>query len=262
MKLRGFKRKKTFKVSFFLAGLVFFLLLSLFLIWKSNFFSVKNIEVVVDKISCATDQQIKTSSALQGQNIFLVDSAKTEKSLMENFLCIKKIHLSKSVPNSIKLEVMGREALARLVPVKLEASSSALLEEIATPSADIAADIYLVDEEGKIFSKDPLEITKINVVGQNLLLGMMVNNSLKGSLKILEDLKKIGVTPLEFTVTDNFLIAHNIPRIIFGLREDIDLQIASLQLILNKAKIDDISLEFIDLRFDKPIIRFAPKKNG
>ena len=226
MKKRRFKQKKLFKVLFFLTSLVFFLLLTAFIVWKSNFFSIKNIEVVVDKISCTREQQIKDSSTLQGQNIFLVDSTREEKSLKEKFLCIKKINFSKLLPNSIKLEVVGREALARLIPVEWEASTSALIEEIATPSADPTTDIYLVDEEGIIFSKDPLEVTKINVINKNLSLGMMVDDSLKGSLKILQDLKKIGVNPPEFTATDNFLIVRSSTRIIFNLKEDIDYQVA------------------------------------
>ena len=62
---------------------------------------------------------------------------------------------------------------------------------------------------------------------------------------------------------DNYLIVFpqvDNPKVFFRLDNEIDLQLASLQLILEKAKIDERILEFIDLRFDKPIVRFAPKK--
>ncbi|MBI4038755.1 hypothetical protein HY384_02235 [Candidatus Daviesbacteria bacterium] len=64
---------------------------------------------------------------------------------------------------------------------------------------------------------------------------------------------------------DDFFLINpysNNPRIIFRLSNSLDVQLASLQLILGKAKIDGSRLEFIDLRFDKPVLKFTPKESN
>ena len=88
---------------------------------------------------------------------------------------------------------------------------------------------------------------------------------MKTSLQILRAVKKLGFDSLTTQILDNFFLIYPTslsPKVIFRLDQRIDVQIASLQLILEKAKMYSESLEFIDLRFDKPIVKFAPKKNG
>ncbi len=89
--------------------------------------------------------------------------------------------------------------------------------------------------------------------------GSFLNNA----LKILDKIKTFGVTTKKSWVSGEFFIINPDimdPKIIFRLDSQIDIQLASLQLILTEAKIDLKELTFIDLRFDKPIVRFAPKK--
>jgi len=45
-------------------------------------------------------------------------------------------------------------------------------------------------------------------------------------------------------------------KIYFNLEEDMAFQLASLQLILNQDKIEKDKVEYIDLRFDKPVISY------
>ena len=82
------------------------------------------------------------------------------------------------------------------------------------------------------------------------------------SLTILDKVKIYRLSITEASIFEDVLMNNTAPKIIFKLRNDIDKQIASLQLILEKAKMETSKLEFIDLRFDKPIVRIAPKKNG
>ncbi len=214
----------------------------------------------MDKINCTTSEQIKDSSKIWGQNIFFINKKYLEKFLKDNFFCIKNINISRNIPDSIKIDVKGREAVAKLVLLNWEASASSLIDATATPSAQQFGETFLVDDEGIIFSKDFMDITKINVVNGNLSLGMKVNDFIISSLKTLSGLKRMGINPSGMTLIDNFLVIDGTPKVIINLSRSIDTQIASLQLILNKAKIDDVNMDFIDLRFDKPVAKFAPKK--
>ncbi|KKS13713.1 MAG: hypothetical protein UU67_C0020G0034, partial [Candidatus Daviesbacteria bacterium GW2011_GWB1_41_5] len=49
-------------------------------------------------------------------------------------------------------------------------------------------------------------------------------------------------------------------KVILSLQKDIPLQLASLQLITEKAKIDGRLIEVVDTRFNKPVVVYAPKK--
>ncbi len=106
-------------------------------------------------------------------------------------------------------------------------------------------------------------IPRIYFYDKNISLGNKLDKSLKDSLKILDKIRTFGVNIKDTRVlNDLFLIypQEGWPKIIFRMDDKVDIQLASLQLILEKTKIDNKELEFIDLRFDKPIVKFAPGK--
>lgn len=256
------KTKRIRKNALFLTGFIIFSLSLIFLLLYFKFFNIKSINVKINNVSCADENQIKDSSKLLGQNFFLINTTQIAQSLKRNFLCIKNVNFSKVIPNHIRLDAEGRDPFARLISIKeQEATGSSFIENIATPSAEQIIDTYIVDNEGVIFSKETnFEIPKIFVLNQSLSLGLKLNENLKNSLMILNNLKKLGLPPQDATVKDEYFVTSSTPKIIFRSNERLDLQIASLQLILEKAKIEEQDLEFIDLRFDKPIVKFAPKK--
>lgn len=248
-----------------------------FLLIRSGLFTIKEIDIVAKDIACADEKQLKNSSGLLGQNFFLANFKKTAKNLEDRFICIRDIKLSLVFPDKIKIEASGRQPVAVLALLQnKEASPSSFLENMATPSAEESEDAYLIDSEGVIFSKDTggVNIPNIFTKGLNLSLGKKTQSKkVEDSLKILEKVKTFGLDVKMSTILDNFFIIFSYPKIAFRLDDRVDIQVASLQLILSEAKInrrtiptevgrDFKELEFIDLRFDKPIVKFAPKKNG
>ena len=83
----------------------------------------------------------------------------------------------------------------------------------------------------------------------------MINNI----IKIFDKTKSLGIEIKQAWLRENILVTETIPKMIFKL-DNVDSQLASLQLILSEAKIESKELEIIDLRFDKPVIKFAPEK--
>jgi len=267
-------KKKSAKLSkiIFLIFVVF-IVLATFLLIRFNPFTIKQI-AIQNGISCANEDQIKNSLGLYGQNLVLLNKKKLTKNLKDKFICLKDVNFSFFFPNKIVIEVVRREPAAILVNLKeKDATSSSLLESIATPSAQETIGNFVVDVEGVIFSKETeeLNIPKVYYVVTNLIYTQDSNlslgkdlkgDSIKNSLKILERIKTFGIENSETWIIDNFFIINGIQKIIFRLDERIDIQLASLQLILAEAKIDLKELEFIDLRFDKPIVKYTPKKDG
>lgn len=254
--------------------LVVFILMGIlvFVLSKLGLFTINKIDIVTQNISCIDGNQLKTSSGLLGQNLFSSNFKDVAKNLKEKFICIKDIELSLVFPNKVRIETKDRQPVALLLLLKSkEASASSLLENIATPSAEQSQEAYLIDDEGIAFAKD-IGITilpKIFLYNTSVSLGKKAaSDNIENSLKILVGVKKLGLDVKMAAILDNFFVLFSYPRVVFKLDDkmnkffpaEIDTQLASLQLILDKAKIDLKELEFIDLRFDKPIVRIAPKK--
>ncbi len=263
---RSKNRSKIFTKDKILLFIIIIFTPALFLgILKSDIFTIKKIEVKNDKANCITEDSLINKSTVSGKNFFWIDEKKITDILKASFICIKNIYFSKNLPDKIKLNIIGRSPVAVINSVKdFEATASSLIEDTATPSAMLLSAAYLVDDEGIVFSKGNLaNLPHISMIGQDLTVGVnFANDYLKKTLKILSELKRLSFDRSQTYIFNNFFITIGSPKVVFDLNEDIDIQIASLQLIVQKAKIDSAVLEFIDLRFDKPIVKFAPKKNG
>lgn len=226
------------------------LFLIIFLVFKIGLFNIKKVEVESDKLGCADDSQIRDYSKLLGQNFFTTDQNKLTKDLKGKFICIKNMQLSKTFPDKVKIIATARQPVAILATLKEKLASAEV-----TPSAQEISDLSLIDDEGIIFSKETanLDIPKV----------FTFKDPNRNFLQILNKIKNLGINIKDSFIFDSsFIISADDPtqKIIFQLNDQIDIQLASLQLILDKAKIDSNKLEFIDLRFDKPIVRIAPKK--
>ena|SRR3989339_77868 len=236
-----------FKITvLFAAVLVLAILLGIF---KYGLLNIKQIDIEGD-ISCTDQNQIRREAELPEKNFFFVNSLKTENILKKKFICIKSVRILKSFPDKVTLKIENRKAVAVIAELREEASFS------AAPSADVK-DYYLIDDEGVIFGKGAdLAVPQIFVSGLKIF-------SASNLVKILEKISVLGILINKgFIDGDVLTIDSNPPvsKIILRLDGEIDIQLGSLQLIVDKAKIDSKDLEFIDLRFDKPVVKFAPKK--
>lgn len=234
--------------------------------FKSNFFVVKTISITGDELECATQSQIKDQSGFLGRNFFTLDLIKSLKEIKNKYICIKKVNASRSFSGKVNIDISSRKPIAKVIKLQNgEASASALFENLATPSAQESQDLYLMDDEGILYSQklDNLNLMNIFTYDSNISLGKKIKGEYsENSLKIIEKVRSFGISINSTVLVDKYLMLYADPRIIFRLDSDIETQIASLQLILEKAKIDTSMVEFVDLRFDKPIIKIAPKKNG
>lgn len=249
------------KIRLLVSTFIILLILALFFTYRFNIFLIKFVEVQIEKINCANVNQIKDFVNLNGQNFLFLDSSKTEDYIKKKFVCIKSVAIAKYFPNKVKLVASGREPVAILIT-----SSSMLASSSAMFDSSTGSENFVIDNEGVIYSRsiDQINVPRIYISESVLNIGDQLKSIfIQNALKILEKAKIFGVEVKETKIdAENIFLVNGFPRMIFKLSSNVDIQLASLQLILQKAKIDDVKIEFIDLRFDKPVVKIAPKKDG
>lgn len=238
-------------LSFFL--LVLFLV-AVFILLKSELFSIKQV-VVSSSPDCGSADEIKKESKLLNRNFFDIQGNLTPD-LQQKFVCIKKVNISKSFPNTLTLDIIERKEAAKLLVIPLEASRSS----VATPSAQ-----WVVDDEGVIFSSQAKEqsLAQLMIFDGDLKLGGRLDgNLIVNSLEVLSFLQFLNLNTNQVKIFPDYsLVIDGGARIVFDLTKDIKRQLASLQLIMEGAKIEERKMDYIDLRFDKPIVKYS-KQNG
>ncbi len=264
------RQKKKNKISklkkIFIAGILVILVILLFLLVRLGIFNIKYVNVNLLDLSCVSKPQILNSLQIKGRNFFLLNSQSVVNTITSKFICVEKVALAKKFPDQVTINVYNRQPKAELLTlINKESSASSLLENSATPSAQQLQDTYLVDNQGIIFFKgaNNEDIPKIYTYDLSQGIGQrMAGDYAKNIFTILDKVKVFGLETKTSVIVNNYYVIFSSPKVIFRLDNSIDIQIASLQLILEKAKIDLKSMEFIDLRYDKPVVKYTPKKNG
>lgn len=247
---------------------------------RSNLLAIKKVVVKLNNSPCASEDDIRKAVKLERQNISFTSQSSLEKKLKKDFLCIDNLKLYKHFPQDVELAIEGRKALLAInlvegpKPLELKIDS---LE--ATPSSQSAfftrftnLDSYfasegaslVVDKGGLVFATTSAgsNLPEIFMVNIQLSLGQRISKETVTSvLEIIDKLKELQLSIDKAIVQRNYLIIKSGGiKVFFNLEKNVDQTIASLQLLLQKSKIDSSSFESIDLRFDKPVVVYSKKK--
>ena len=264
---RKSSRKLSLKRITFLIFIILITLLFSYLFLTT--FIVKKIEIITDGGSCVEKRQIEQNINLLGKNLFFLDINKVKQNLQNKFVCIKDVNSIKNYPTGMKLNIQSRQPKISLTSVGINATSSADLINLTQNSATFSAKLienkenFYIDDEGVIYSKlvDQGSILNIKVVNKDLNIGQRLDKRIvENILKIFQKTGDQGIVIDKIFLHDNNLFIENSNSVlIFNTMNKIDTQIASLQLIVQKAKIENENIEFIDLRFDKPVVKYAKR---
>lgn len=259
------KFKKYFIIIGLLTGAV------LLIIWKSGIFNISKISLEINNASCVNEQSLKSDLNLDGKNILVISQDTVFEKVANKYPCIGQVRVERQFPHDIKIKIEGRNPVAGLISLP-ETSIQFLNSLEATPSSQTAllnwsfpnrpTESFLIDETGIIFGNNESgDLPVIFINNQNLKVGYTMDPQLwVKSFFILDGLKKINIEFSKVKMIDDCLQVEANPKIAFSLSRDILKQLTSLQLILQKAKIDGRIIETIDLRFDKPVVIY--KTNG
>ncbi len=266
-------KSKLFKASVLLIVLILVFVIS----WvvKLGIFKIKNVEVEAKNITCATSEQILNASEVTGQNYLLLNTEEITQNMKKKFICIKDVSFNIDYLKKVVIKVSNRMPFAVLsildekkdTPISSDSATPNTTE--ATPSANLSFNniqtksSFLIDDEGVIFQEKQTDLNLPNFyVNQDLRLGQSLDKNLVQKLiQILGKLKEFGLVLNQGKIyLPTELILNGEPKLVFDLNLNIGIQLASLQLILQEAKINEENIEFIDLRFDKPVVKYLPKK--
>lgn len=238
----------------------------------NKFLVVKKISWSLSRLNCVDTQTLQQAGQIYlGKNLISLDEKSVENDFKRRFICIAGIKLEKKLPDELKIDVRERMPIAMVLSSGKEASEEAFLSTTeATSGATLSATIvkssgssgYLIDSEGVLFEKTgALSNFPKLFLNSDLRIGKNLSEyHIDNVIKILNDLKSLGINVSSAVLTnnDNLLVSSS-PKVLFNLSEDISRQLGSLQLILGQAKIDKESVKSVDLRFDKPVVEYAPK---
>jgi cell division septal protein FtsQ len=277
----------------FLLGAIILIALGV-LLFKFNILAINKINVQLENINCASSQEIKSDShllneasfLLRNKNILTVETETIAKQLMKKYPCIKAVNFEKQFPATINLTVNGRVARFRVAELKIKPgidltnlqaspSSQAALLDWSFPNVE-SDKVVVTDEGGFVFEKDNGNLLPLIFLSiPSPKIGQQLENNLFNQLTVVfnklgQPVDKISEASsaaknysAKAKVVDNLLLIDSQQHLIFTLEKDILRQLASLQLILQKAKINGREIKTIDLRFDKPVIEYLKNpKNG
>lgn len=218
-----------------------FLLAAIFYTLKGNFFRIKEIHCQINQTECPNSINNQFSSFLN-KNILLENFSKKIKVLKNENPSWQSLKVAKKLPDKLLVEIQTLQPLV-------------VLKEIE------GNEFYLVDNFGKfVGQKDlnpglPLVITT-NISPPSIGAPLSVTH-LGQALELINLFKIYRLIFSNLEIKNHLLIAQFKDfQAVFSPEEDLQKQVASLQLIINEGKIDDKSLKKIDLRFEKPIISY------
>lgn len=268
--IRGRQGRKSKKILFiFIFGVL--ALIGLF-VFKSGIFNIAKINIESNQLTCVSKENILSEFYLWNNDILLFDGEKASKTILAKYPCVGKVSIAKILPNSLSIKLERRTSLAKVITINLDlpeasaSSEAALLDWSISDTSPQQA--FIIDADGLIWSKDDnLFLPTLYLPDQALEIGKQLDKKIISQVEIL--ISKINKSGLEIfnpatlklkIVDDNILIIAA-PRVVVSLDKDIARQVVSLQLILQKAKIDEGALEIIDLRFDKPVLKYFSKSS-
>ncbi len=259
------------KIFIGLIGIV--VIMVLFILLKSQVFDIKTINVSPQDIGCATTNQIINRSMFLGKKIFSISEKTVEANLKSQFICIESIEMKKSLPNVIDLKINQRQPILKITNMTIalpelslprEATDSTETANFSSLNFDISSategSSLLVDKDGFAFNNaNNSTLPEIYLLNQPLKLkDMLKHETAPKTQKILNTLSKHKLVSDKLILIDSFLLIDGPIKLAFSLNEDIDRQLASLQLILDAATINSKAVDTVDLRFDKPIVKYLP----
>lgn len=234
------------------------------LVLKTDIFKVSALKISMYNLNCVTASQLQSESGLLNSFIFMVNQDKIKQDLKNKFSCIKDVSTTINFPKEVAMNITGRTPLAKVSSYKVHPDLLKVLE--ATPSSQSALIDWslpqdnqdnrsFIDEEGVVFDG-----TSDSNLPTLFLASNQINTNLAENLRdIFSKHKDIVSDSLKIKALPNYLLFITQPKLIFSLEKDILRQTTSLQLILEKAKIDQRNVDSVDLRFDKPIVVYQQK---
>lgn len=268
-----FSEKSTRKRAFWFLKVILiivFFVISLMLL--QNMFKIKTVNVVFDSYSCGNEEDVKNNLRLYDQIIFWLGPEMFNNRIKNDFPCVKEARLNKYLPNEVAVLIVGRVPLASIVKgeglsgmidlaqVEATAASSAATVDFSIPAP--GSDKFFMDDQGILFYSTTGDANiPVIYVNHDVSIRQSLGNEVGMGVKnVMDTLLKLEWNPKLIKINNNkdlLLLTDKNIKVILNLKRDLLKQLASLQLIWQKNKIDAKRIESIDLRFTKPVVIYS-----
>lgn len=177
---------------------------------------------------------------LENLNLLILREDKIAKMLINKNIDIAKISVVKSFPSSIIISVKLRQPVAQIFQDNI---------------------YYLIDEQGVVFKSSvqwsdlPLLEALVNQVSTGDQFETKYQQSVFGALRWLKDLN-INTSRVVIVNEDEIRFIGSEMTIVYTTLLDGDIFYTSLQAMLKAFRIEGKKPTYIDMRFDKPVVRF------
>jgi len=225
------------KLILFLIFLILFLSLLFFL---NYFFSIKTINII-------SSERIKLTGLnnLKNKNILLFDEKKVIDNLIQLNPLIKSLAIEKQYPDTININYHLYSPL-----ISFKASNG----------------YFYLSEDGRILTKKTEDNSLLPTINYYQLLDYQSYHigdridyiDIKNSLYFLKVLNNLSLTIDSLDIKDRDMLVFKVgtKEILFSCDKDIEKQEYEVSEIIRTFKIEGRSFSVIDLRFDKPVVKF------
>lgn len=204
-----------------------------------KFLSIKNIVIT------GTTNKIIGLEELKNLNTFFLNTEESADNIVRKNPAIKSIVIEKKLPNTLIVKVIENKLLASLI---------------------VSNGYFYLSEEGRIIFKAKSNLEKIPTITFYQKLNFQQHNAgdhitykdIQYGLFFIKSLTDLGfkVESLEINGVNMLLFNLKDKKIIFSSDKDKELQLYLLDEIVRQFKIEGKNYKEIDLRYDKPIVRF------
>lgn len=244
MLLKRLLKKFFLKFIKFFLFLFFVVVFFIFLIFLFDFFTLKEIKVIT--INQEKKQNILGINEIKKQLIFFIDEKEIEKKILKKNPFIKEVKIIKKYPNILIIEIIEDKPIALL---------------------STNGGYFYINNQGKIIYKTKnLNEEKLPLINfyqkfnfKDYYPGRKIDfKEINFSLFILEKMNeyKIKVNTLDIESVGVIVFYLEDKKIFFDVDKNFYSQWSIFEKIFREFKIKGIDYKEIDLRFDKPIVRF------
>ncbi|KKP86931.1 MAG: Cell division protein DivIB [Candidatus Roizmanbacteria bacterium GW2011_GWA2_35_8] len=231
------------KIRKFFLNLLTFVFVFSILYFCDSIFTINKINLNLNNSSKILN--ISGLEELKQKNILLINLKEVEKALVARNPQVKKIAIKKKYPSQIEIDILVYEAYAQI---------------------EVSNGFFILSEDGRILEKVKQmvkRLPKINYYQKlnyfTFLPGDFIKyEDIKSGLFFLRFLNGSSFQVNDLDIADFDMLLFNVgdKKIIFTTSKNKEKQIIEAKSILHQFKIEGKYWQSIDLRFDKPIIKF------
>lgn len=215
------------------------------LVWSwlnSPFFIIRTLHCQVEASICSPVEE-QDFLYLLGKNILWLDSKAEAEGIIFLRPAYESVQLSRQLPQGILVTIIKRKPIGQ-----------------ASKDNNI---FYVFDQHGFVFGQgeNNPSLPVVNVYPEFPLALNLPNEILRKIVDLVRFLDEYQLAFKQFEIPDNRTVkikTEDGQELIFGLQKSLKSQVASLQLILSRSKIEGKLIKSLDLRFDKPVAIFKP----